>query len=110
MKSAQLKVCPFLLSWVLFSVLHAIAQAPQPPLLCSSITIPYLGMDHFLLSLFLDLLYSYPGETAVSGSASSQAFIIIRHEIVVIAASWQEFLIILCSHLPLIPLAFTETF
>ena len=44
MKSAQLKLWPLARSRVLFSVLQANAQAPQPTHRCRSMTIPSLAI------------------------------------------------------------------
>src|SRR4030043_2320523 len=86
------------------------AHAPHPTHLCKSITIPYLGMDHLLLSLFLGLLYSHTGEPTISCATSGQTLIVVGHEVVVIPAPWEKFMIILCSHLPISPMTLTIAF
>src|SRR3972149_10975315 len=86
------------------------AHAPHPTHLCKSIAIPYLGMDHLLLSLFLCLLYSHTGEPTISCGTTGQALIVIRHEVIIIAASWKELVIILCSDLSVSPVPLTIAF
>src|SRR3990172_8268086 len=86
------------------------AHAPHPTHLCKSIAIPYLGMDHLLLSLFLCLLYSHTGEPTISCGATGQALIVIRHKVIIIAASWKELVIILCSDLSVSPVPLTIAF
>src|SRR4030042_866592 len=61
-------------------------------------------------SLILYLFNPHAGEPSVSRCAASQTLIIIGHEVVVITAPWEKFMIILCSHLPISPMTLPIAF